>query len=407
MNTPKVVIELSGSAVKIVVGYAHHNKPIVLYATTFMNQGLIERGEIVDVKGLATHLKNHITIEDEAARTRFSISQATLVLPPTGLIVYEDTKRTSVTSNVKQISRIDITNVINMMCNNKQDPGAYLLDIVPLLYYVNNLNNKTDKSPIGYLSTSLAIKALIYTLPRRIVESYKMALSLAGIRLQKITLAPIGIASLLAQEKDFPPVYIYVDIGADLTSISLISKRNVFASTSFEMGGRLLTHDIANAFSIKLEEAEKLKRRYGYTTRKLSFNPVVIETPNEAGETETYHLSDLNELMKAYLDRYLEALSKNIDHLMAGYPEDKRQYPIIVGGGASRLAGLLDAFKALRNKDDIRAVPLTVVGVRHQKYLNAVGALLADDNNPDVLQYNLAKNPNTSRTSALDKKMKS
>lgn len=407
MNTPTVVLELSNSAIKIVVGYVSENKPVILYAASFANQGLIENGEVVDVKGLATLLKNHVNVNDEAARTNFTITRAVLIIPPTGLMVYEDKRRTAITSSQKQISRVDITNVTNMFCNSQQDPSSYLLDITPLLYYVGSESNKTADSPIGYISTTLAMKALIYTLPRRFVESYQMALEMAGIRLQKIVIAPTAAASYLNIQKDTPQIYLYIDMGSELTSVSLVSKKRVYSSTTFQMGGDLLTQDIANAFGIETSEAEKLKRHYGYSARKISFNPVITEHKNDEGESEHHTLADLNEITKIYLDKFIATINESIDHLLASYPEDKRHYPIIVGGAASRLAGFLDLFKARRPNDDIKAVPLNVIGVRHQKYLNGVGGLLAEENNPDVVQYNLAKNAGFSRTSALDKKMRS
>ena len=88
------------------------------------------------------------------------------------------------------------------------------------------------------------------------------------------------------------------------------------------------------------------------------------------------------------------------------YPEDKRKFPIIVGGAGSRLAGFFDLFKASRPNDDLRQVPLIVLGGRHEKYLNAVGALLAEENNMDFIRYNQAKTAVSSRPGALDKKMK-
>ncbi|MCQ2791990.1 MAG: hypothetical protein MJ208_00540 [Bacilli bacterium] len=400
MQTPMIVIEPTDSAIKIVVGYVVEHEPIVLYATIKSIHDLIKNGNIVDIKSLSNVLKNISHVEDKRARVRFAIRSAVLLLPPVGLEIYEDKKMTSVISNDSKIQPIDLSNIFAMIRKSKIKKDNSFVDIIPIVYYLSD-GIATNKLPLGRISDYLGMKAIIYTLPDKLFKGYKASLESAGIKVKKCVIAPCAIAHLLAHEKETPAAYLYVDVGSTYTSISLISKTYVYNSSYFAIGGDDLTNAISETFRIDVKEAEKLKRRYGYQTRLISFNPTICNAKTSDGQEALYTVQDLNRVIKDYLDNYIYAFDTCLSKLLSAYPENKRNFPIIFGGAASRLDGFLTFVKTKYPNHDIRQIPLKIVGARHEKYLNCIGALLAASSYMGSSENNRLNNANNQ--SNLDK----
>lgn len=394
MQTPTIVIEPTDSAVKIVVGQVIDKEPVVLYATTRSLNGLIRNGNIIDIKSLSSLFKNISHIEDKKARVRFDIHNAVLVLPPIGLEIFEGKKTTSVISNEGKIQPIDLSNLVAMFKPSRLKNGNSIVDIIPKLFYLYNGKENTDKVPLGLTSDYLGMKAIVYMLPNRLFNGYKMTLESAGIKVKKCVLSPSAIAHLLVNNKETPNAYIYVDVGSTYTSISLISKTFVYGSVHFTMGGDDLTNAISDAFHIDVKEAEKLKRRYGYDTRLISFNPNVCSALTSDGQEMLYTVQDLNRVIKDYLDNYVYAFDNSLNTLLSAYPKDKQNFPIIFGGAASRLDGFLNYFKTKYPNHEISKIPLKIIGARHEKYLNCIGAMLASSSYRGSLEDHRLNNPN-------------
>ena len=386
MDTPIIVLEPTDSAIKLVVGYVIEKEPVILYAKTYPIKGIIKNGNIVDIKTLVEILRDVSHVEDKAARVKFDIKNCVLVIPNVGLEVYETKKSTNVVSNISKISKMDINNIISMMKKSRVNSGGALVDIVPITFYLDN--GKINKLPIGMTSNYVGMRALVYTLPSRLIHAYHTALEASGIRVTRHVIGAYAIANLLAGKPNIPENYIYIDIGSNYTSMSLISKTSVFNSSYFIIGGNLLTNKIADAFNIDINEAEKIKRHYGLETRNLSFDPIIASGLNAEDIETKYRISDLKKVIYEYFDEYLYGYSKCLEKLLSAYPEDKRNFPIIFGGGGSRLEGLLKYFQELYPETAFSIIPLKNIGTRHQCYSNCIGALLATANYTGSLEDN-------------------
>ena len=102
------VIEITNREVRLIIGDIVNDKPVVLYQTSRPITGLIARGEIIDETTLSQIIASVGNIADEKMKTRLRVSEATLILPPSGLSVYQTEKTTNVVSSNSIIESIDI-----------------------------------------------------------------------------------------------------------------------------------------------------------------------------------------------------------------------------------------------------------------------------------------------------------
>ena len=358
---PKVIIEPTDTAIKIIVGYVLNKKPVILYANTISTNNLIKNGNIIDMKFLIYLFKNISHLEVEELKLKLSIKNIILIFSSMNLNIFKIKKNIR-----KKINSIeDISLLIEKEKEiNKKD--MKIVDIKPLFFYTND--GKT--SELNEISNCTGLETMVYMLPKKIVDNYNYLFENSKIKIQKRLISSQAISYLLPYQ-----TYIYVDIGFNCTNISLISKKILYESHCFKLGGSNITKLIVEKFHASFDEAEKIKRVYGYTEVVNSFNPIIFSSVFD-DQRKSYTILDLNNIIKDYLDEYFDTFDKYLNMFFLDHQDKKNICPIIIGGGGSKLNGLKFFFKKKYDKCNINFVKLDVIGARHEKYLNCVGALL-------------------------------
>lgn len=385
MEKLTAALEISSAEVKLLVGYELDEQPIVLYAMRKPIDAFVERGQIVNLVGLIDALREVKEIKDYTAKLKLTISEAVLILPPLGLEVYQSDKTTNVVSPTGTVEAIDLSNVISLVRKEVVPHGGQIVDIVPDAFELDN-GRVFSSQPIGEKSNSLSISTKIHALPFSVIENFRRALKEANITIKRVLVAPHAASYLFAQDVELPTTYLYIDMGAEVTTISLVGNKALFASTYFEKGGKDLTEAIMLAFNLPFDEAEKLKRRYGIDHRHMSFFPTIASSSDIEGQTHEYTIDDLNKVTEQFVTDYLISLKQAINSLMANYEKKHLSLPLIISGGLARLNGL-DAMisKAFPDNKLHFAIP-KAVGARHQTYVNVLGAILANNRYQSYLE---------------------
>lgn len=357
---PKVVIEPTNTTIKIVVGYILDKKPVILYANTISTNNLIKNGNITDIKFLTYLFKNISCLEIEELELKLNIKNIILVLPSINLKILKIKKK------IQKKTVNDINNINSLIEKEINNKDIKVVSIEPLFFYTNN--GQTDQ--LKNFNDCLGLEAIIYALPKKIVDNYDYLFENSKIKIQKKIISSQAIAHLLPYQ-----TYIYVDIGFGYTNVSLISKKKLYESRCFELGGAKITEIIAEKFHTAFDEAEKIKRIYGYTETINSFNPVIFSSFFE-NQKKSYTITDLNNIIEDYLNEYLECFDQCLNTFFEGHEDKKNVFPIVVGGGGSKLNGLNFFLKKKYVKYNINFVKLDIIGARHERYLNCLGAFL-------------------------------
>ena len=339
MEKPTAAIEISSAEIKLVVGYEIDGQPIVLYAMRKPIDAFVERGQIVNLIGLIDALREIKEIKDATAKLKLTISEAIFLLPPLGLEVYQSDKTTNVVSPTGTVEAIDISNVVSLVRKEVIPHGGQIIDIVPDAFALDN-GVALSSQPLGEKSNSLSISAKIHALPFSVIENFRRAFKEADIVVKRALVAPHAATYLLAQDLALPTSYLLIDMGAEVTTVSLIGERTLFSSTYFEKGGKDLTTAIMANLNLPFDEAEKLKRRYGIDHRPMSFYPTIAQSVDIEGVEKQYTTEDLNRVTEQFVYDYLVSLKQAINSLMSGYDKKYLKMPFVISGGLGRLSGL-------------------------------------------------------------------
>lgn len=377
MEKRLAVIEISNREVRLLIGNVVNDKPVILYQTSRPVTGLLSNGEIIDMPTLIQIIASLADIVDSNIRMRFHVSDATIIIPSGGLSVFQADKTTNVVSPTSIIERIDIQNVLSLVAKEAIPGGNEIVDIIPD-YFVTE-TGKFQDPPIGEKSNFLRLKSKVYTLPVRIIEQYKQAVEQAGIRAKRIFVTPYAIIELAKQSKEFPKDYFLVDMGSQVSSVSLVGNQSLFASISFTLGAESLVNFVAEEMQISQDEAKDLVELYGINERELAFKPTIASSIIN-GVQVNYGPNDLNRIIIDFFrDYYFKQFDVVMNQISHDYSSDSlASLPIVFTGGFSSLHGFdkLAKEKFAANQS-IHYLEPEAIGARSPSYSALVGALLA------------------------------
>ncbi len=377
MEKRLAVIEITNREVRLIIGDVVNDKPVILYQTSRPIPGLISRSEIIDDATLTQIISSLANIEDPKIRMRLHITDATIILPASGLAVFGADKTTNVVSPTSIIQTIDIQNVISLIEKEAIPGGNAIVDIIPDCFITET--QKFAEPPVGKKSNFLRLRAKVHTLPTRVIEQYKNAIERAGIRAKRIFVAPYGIIELAKQMNEFPKDYFLVDMGAETTTISLVGNQSLFASTSFTLGGDDLVTFTAQEMQISNDEAREIIELYGINDRELSFKPTIARaTINDV--PVKYSLDDLNRIIVDFFkDFYFKQFDVVLKQITDAYSKENLSVlPIVFTGGFSSLHGFDKLAKEkFANNQSIHYLTPNAIGVRSPSFSALVGALIA------------------------------
>ena len=376
MDKPLACIELSSSGVKLLVGYCLNGVPYCIYRSFKPLPGAFHDGCIYDVETYAEALKGFRNIRDDSALVSIDISEVCMVLPCTGLKIYENEKTTGTTATNNEIAKLDISNVVSLVRKQALPAGNAIVDIVPDEFILDN-GERYINPPFGKRSESITMKAKIHALPQNIVDLYKGLVQHAEFRIRSESVSTYCLAEWIKTMQDMPSSYLLLDMGAKTTSISLIGNGAPYDSQSFFFGGDDLTELIAEGLGLSGEAAEVLKRNYGYDERKLSYDPTFDKFAGPGFETCTYRQEDLNRIISTYFEQFGGMMRNAVNALLGKYGNRHDSLPLVITGGASRLNGAMGFIKNMFAGREIYQAKSSTIGCLDDGYGALLGLLVA------------------------------
>lgn len=383
MKKTVAAVEFGSKKLKLVVGYELDGQVYVLYALTKPYGHIVEAGNITDQQKLAQSLADVRQIADPSAKLKITISEALLSLPPFGLEVFQTKQVTTVISDEGKIGNLDIRNIYSLIKNGALPLDNQLIDVAPERYILDQ-GRTFIYPPLNESSTTLTVFAKVHTLPKRIAGEYKAAMTSGGLSIKRSVVAPFAACELLGTYPDMPSDYLLVDIGSNMTTVSLVGEKELYASRFFEWGGDRITERIIESFNINEADAEKYKITYGIDKREMNFKAPICTTYDGEGNAIKHYGEELNAIIKSELEIFVKQLNATIDDLLKDYDKSAKALPMILVGGGSRLNGLIEYLEPKVQSESVIAVTPRSLGARNPTFTNCLGMIIANTKYPNV-----------------------
>ena len=183
-------------------------------------------------------------------------------------------------------------------------------------------------------------------------------------------------AVLSPEEKDLGVAII--DIGGGTTDLVIFSDGSIKHTAVFSLAGNHITYDISMGLRTPMEEAEKIKIRYGCSLASMVRKDETIEVPSVGGrKPRILSRQTLAEIIEPRVDEILTLVRDEVVRMGFG---ELMGSGVVLTGGSTIMEGMPELAEQIFNLPVRRGTPIGIGGlvdlVNSPMYATGVGMVL-------------------------------
>lgn len=289
-----VSLDIGTTSIKVVVAEYVKDQMNIIGVGNEISKGL-SRGVIVDIDETVESIRSAVSQAERKANIQ--ISNVIVGIPSNQISIEPCHGMYAVASENKEITDKDVQNVFAAAKVRSVPPEREIISVIPEEFIVDGFDGIRD--PRGMIGVRLELYASMITGPKTIIHNIKRCVEKAGLQIEDMVVQPLAISSVAMNkgERDFGTILI--DMGGGQTSASVMHDDQLKFAFVDPEGGDLVTKDISIILNTTLENAERVKREYGYAisedTSDEEFFPVETIGKEEPVKVDERYLSEIIE----------------------------------------------------------------------------------------------------------------
>lgn len=250
---------------------------------------------------------------------------------------------TSFGSRAREITRDEVRLAVDKARAVPLPGDREILHLLPQEFLLDDQTAVHD--PLGMMATRLEVRVHMVTTASSASQNVVTAVNRAGVHVDDTVFEPLAAADAVLRGDERELGVCLADIGAGSTGVVVFQEGAVAHTAVIPIGGDHFTCDLSVGLSTALVEAEKIKKLYGNAIVTLIPEGNEVEVPS-VGERPSRLIPQrlVGEILEPRARELFELLRDNLRHsgmldLCVG--------GIVLSGGASRLAGMLDIAESI------------------------------------------------------------
>lgn len=240
-----------------------------------------------------------------------------------------------------EISEEDVSRVIKAAEAISLPKNKELLHIIPKEFVVDKETGIKD--PRGMYGVRLEVECEVIFGSTSAINNLIKAIEETGNNVEELVFSTLAAAEAVLSKRQKEIGVLLLDIGGSSTSLCVFEEGNIFATSILPIGASHITNDIAIAFQLPIDLAEKLKLKYGIASSQEYSRKEEINL-KDFGEEKDRRISrkKLIEVIEARNNEILDLTNKELKKIGR-----ERLLPggvVIVGGGA-KMPGMEELVK--------------------------------------------------------------
>ncbi|MEM7620933.1 MAG: cell division protein FtsA [Pseudomonadota bacterium] len=258
----------------------------------------------------------------------------------------------------------DIEKIVNGAEQFAIQDGRQLLHLHPINYILDG--NSGVKDPLGMVGNHLSIDFHALTADYQPLRNLCLVVERCHLNIQGLVAAPYASGLATVAEDEAKLGVMCIDIGGWTTTLSVFLEGHFIYADVIAMGSEQITSDIADALSMPLEEAERIKNFYGGLSTASSDANEVIKFHRVGEEFSTNSSITRSQLVDLIRPRMTEILTTISEHLEKSGMAALSGQRVVLTGGGSQLPGLAQFAASLFGKAVRIGQPFPVEGLPEQ-----------------------------------------
>ncbi|WP_337864454.1 cell division protein FtsA [Ignavibacterium sp.] len=235
----------------------------------------------------------------------------------------------------KEITKEDLDRLEADVRTIRIPSDRQILHIIPEEFSVDHQSG--IENPIGMSGSRLEASSHVVLASIAAIENIKKSVERAGYQVQDYILQPIASSASVLDENEKDLGVALLDIGGGTTDIAIYHKKSIKHTRVIGVAGNQVTNDIRESLGVITEEAERLKREYGYATEAaiIKDEDILIRGVGARGNTKI-PISLLTQIISLRMRELFTLVDNEIR--TAGF-KSKIKAGIVLTGGGSLLRG--------------------------------------------------------------------
>lgn len=282
----------------------------------------------------------------------------------------------SVMSKHKEISREDIDRVIEASKSIAIPGELELLHVIPREFIVDGQDGIHD--PLGMTGSRLEANVHIVTGARTHNQNVLTCVNKAGIAVTELVLEQLAGAEAVLTHDEREMGVLLLDLGAGTTDYAVFLEGNVVHTNVLPVGAGHFTSDISVVLRTPMEDAERIKKRYGCALGSLITADDPIEVPTVGGRApKILSRHELTNILEPRAAEIAKLVYRDLEKV--GLDKEIRSGVVVVGGGAE-MDGIVEMIEQVFDQQARKGSPRGLGGlsdtVNGPEWSAAAGLLL-------------------------------
>lgn len=233
----------------------------------------------------------------------------------------------------REITEEDVERAIESACAMQLPAGWEIVNRLPQEFIIDGQDGIME--PVGMTGARLESLVHIVIGPSAGRQNLNKAVKRAGLDVERMMLEPLAAAESALTDDDKEYGCALVNIGSEITSMMIFGRGAVQHTAVFPFGGLHFTKDIAVGLRVSIQEASKIKQRYGCVASFLLDDEERQENIEimPVGRTETRGLT--KEILCDIMQPRAIELLQHVAHETARTQAQISSGVILTGGGSN------------------------------------------------------------------------
>lgn len=237
----------------------------------------------------------------------------------------------TINSDEKEITKADLDRLDADVRTIRIPSDRQILHIIPEEFFVDYQSG--IENPLGMSGSRLEATNHIVLASIPAIQNIKKSVERAGLTVQDYILQPIASSSSVLEESEKDLGVALIDIGGGTTDIAIFHNRSIKHTKVIGVAGNQVTNDIRESLGVVSEEAENLKKEFGYATEAaiIRDEDILIKGVGARGNTKI-PISLLTQIISLRMRELFVLVDNEIRS--AGFKNKIKAGIVLTGGGA-------------------------------------------------------------------------
>ena len=318
----------------------------------------VKRGYVTDMEASEVAVREAVEIAERISGV--TIDDVWASFGAGGLV--SDIANVEVELGGHQVEQSDINELLSVGKGAIDRGGQMVLHAHPALYTLDGVEGV--KSPIGLHADKLGVDIHVVAADPAPLRNIDYVIRSAHLGVKRIVASPVAAALACLTEEERELGVALVEMGAEVTNVSLHAGGMLVGLRSIPLGAKDITDDIACAFGVQRRDAERLKCFYGSAMTSPRDNHEMIDAAPIGAEEGAEPTRITRAQLMTVIRQQVEDLTNRIDIALKslGFTGPVGRQVVLTGGGAE-LKNIADYMQGVLGRAVRVGRPKTITGL--------------------------------------------